>query len=74
MLLLEVCIAAGAHVLVEELLPLRSSSSTATADSSSSFVAEVESDIFSVKEATSQTPLIAASRGQRMLCCLCSDN
>ena len=61
MLLLGICIAAGAHALVEELLPLRSSSSTATADSSSDFVAEVEFDMLSMKEATSQTPPIAAS-------------
>ena len=63
MLLLKICIAAAAYALVEKLLPLRSSSSTTTADSSTGFVAEEEFDIFSVKEATSQTPLIAASRG-----------
>ena len=48
MLLLEVCIAAGAHALVEELLPLRSSSSSATADLSSGFVAAKLIDAFFV--------------------------
>ena len=48
MLLLEIFIAAGAHALVEELIPLRSSSWTATVDSPSGFVAAKLIDAFFV--------------------------